>query len=356
MKKIATLTVSLVAVLSVTAGARANTPPTGIASGEWVNKYFVDFTEHDWPTMTSDNNATELVTYVKGNTATGAVDRKKVTIGSNLSVDNGVLNATDTTYTAGDNTVTIDASNHTITGNYQAGTNVQINGNVISATDTNTTYTAGDALELDGTEFNVLPDNSTIKINGQNQLYVDLANVQSDPYHADEVTVHLDPTSRTFSGMYTGGTNVTITGNTIAATDTKYQAGHATNVTDNGPVDVKHDASKAIKYDSTGDQIYVGVDTTTITYDSNGNLTTTFTDTDTNTEMVCPAGYVRTKNNRCDRILIAGDTQVDTSQDPAAITTTETANGALTVTMSATDAPTVATATYAPTNVGGTGW
>jgi hypothetical protein len=40
--------------------------------------------------------------------------------------------------------------------------------------DTNTEYTAGDALTLTGTEFNVLYDNDTLKLNSAGELYVDL--------------------------------------------------------------------------------------------------------------------------------------------------------------------------------------
>ncbi|MBR1380427.1 MAG: hypothetical protein IJ560_02455 [Alphaproteobacteria bacterium] len=55
MKKLKLLTVSLVAIASVTGGAawgandESNLPnPSGVASGSWVNNYFVDFTDNDW--------------------------------------------------------------------------------------------------------------------------------------------------------------------------------------------------------------------------------------------------------------------------------------------------------------------
>lgn len=59
------------------------------------------------------------------------------TAGTNVSIDNNVISATDTKYTAGSN-VSIDGNNVISATNttYTAGTNVSIDGNVISATDT----------------------------------------------------------------------------------------------------------------------------------------------------------------------------------------------------------------------------
>ena len=73
------------------------------------------------------------------------------TAGTNVSIDNNVISATDTKYTAGSN-VSIDGNNVISATNttYTAGTNVSISsGNVISATDT--TYTAGTNVSIDGT-------------------------------------------------------------------------------------------------------------------------------------------------------------------------------------------------------------
>ena len=63
------------------------------------------------------------------------IDAKQdqLTAGANIQINGSVISATDTTYTAGDN--------------------IQINGTTISATDT--TYTAGNGLDLTGTEFSV---------------------------------------------------------------------------------------------------------------------------------------------------------------------------------------------------------
>ena len=85
----------------------------------------------------------------------------------------------------------------------QAGANIQINGNTISATDTNTTYSAGSGLSLNGTTFSV--DTSTI----QEKL--------------------------------TAGQNITISGNVISATGgsgATYTAGNGINIDQNNEISV----------------------------------------------------------------------------------------------------------------------
>jgi len=49
-------------------------------------------------------------------------------------------------------------------------------------------YSAGDALSLTGTEFNVLYDNSTIGVNGSNQLYVPMSGIGTSQLANDSVT------------------------------------------------------------------------------------------------------------------------------------------------------------------------
>ena len=44
---------------------------------------------------------------------------------------------------------------------YEAGENIQINGNVISATDTDTTYSAGQGITINDTTINSTPDIAT---------------------------------------------------------------------------------------------------------------------------------------------------------------------------------------------------
>ena len=112
---------------------------------------------------------------------------------------------------------------------YTAGSNIQINGNVISATDT--TYTAGTGLTLNGTEFSA---DTTVLATQQ-----DLSGKQN---------------------ALTAGSNITITGDTISATDTTYSAG--TGLSLNGttfsnadplPAHTSGDDGKILKVDAHGD-------------------------------------------------------------------------------------------------------
>jgi hypothetical protein len=75
--------------------------------------------------------------------------QKSLTAGSNIQINGSTISATDTKYTAGTN-VSINSSNviSATDTKYTAGTNVQIsNANVISATDTK--YTAGSNISID---------------------------------------------------------------------------------------------------------------------------------------------------------------------------------------------------------------
>lgn len=56
-------------------------------------------------------------------------------------------------------------------GSYVAGPNIQINGNVISATDT--TYRAGDGIRISGDVISASTDDETIKVNRRGELYMD---------------------------------------------------------------------------------------------------------------------------------------------------------------------------------------
>ena len=79
------------------------------------------------------------------------------TAGENVTIENGKISAKDTTYTAGEN-VTIDKDGKISAKDttYTAGENVTIKDGVISATDKDTTYTAGSNLVLsDNNEFSL---------------------------------------------------------------------------------------------------------------------------------------------------------------------------------------------------------
>lgn len=132
--------------------------------------------------------------------------------GSQVSIDypssSGTIALTDDIPSAGPG-LGISAGNEIYVDTTQiqekltAGANIQINGSTISATDTNTTYSAGSGLNLNGTTFSV--DTSTI----QEKL--------------------------------TAGQNITISGNVISATGgsgATYSAGNGINIDQNNEISV----------------------------------------------------------------------------------------------------------------------
>lgn len=155
----------------------------------------------------SDTTSTEKLTARQNIGAQG-----QLTAGSNIQLDGDTISATDTTYTAGNGLnlsgteFSVDTS--VVQEKLTAGSNVQINGSTISATDT--TYTAGTGLNLNGTQFSV--DTTTIqpKLTAGNNVQI------------DQSTNTISATDTT----YTAGTNVQINGTTISATDTTYSAGN----------------------------------------------------------------------------------------------------------------------------------
>lgn len=112
-----------------------------------------------------------------------------------------------------------------------AGNNITISNNTISATDT--TYTAGTGLALNGTQFSV----DTTAIATQSDLTAGLANKQD---------------------TLTAGANIQINNNTISATDTTYSAFTGTDGQTAGtaglvPAPATTDAGKFLKADGTWD-------------------------------------------------------------------------------------------------------
>ena len=110
----------------------------------------------------------------------------------------------------------------------EAGNNIQINGSVISATDT--TYSAGNGLSLDGTQFSV--DTTTIAEKSDIQA---LEESKQDKLTFDSVPTEESNNPVTSDGIFsalsekqgnlTAGANISIENNTISATDTTYSAG-----------------------------------------------------------------------------------------------------------------------------------
>ena len=147
----------------------------------------------------------------------------KLTAGTNIDITDGVISSkdTNTTYTAGTG-IAIDGNNaisSTITqytdanaqAAFTAGTNIDITDGVISSTDTNTTYTAGIGIAIDGN-------------NAISTTVTDTDTVRS-------VTAGGNTLANGETLAFTSGSNVTITENagavTISSTDTntEYTAG-----------------------------------------------------------------------------------------------------------------------------------
>ena len=130
-------------------------------------------------------------------------------------------------YTKSEADTLLNAKQNTLT----AGSNVQIVNDTISATDT--TYTAGTGLALNGTQFSV----DTTAIATQSDLTAGLATKQD---------------------TLTAGTNIQINNNTISATDTTYSDFTGTDGTAAGtaglvPAPATTDAGKFLKADGTWD-------------------------------------------------------------------------------------------------------
>ncbi|MEE0888014.1 MAG: hypothetical protein U0L97_02265 [Candidatus Saccharimonadaceae bacterium] len=135
-------------------------------------------------------------------------------------------------YTRAQTDALLDEKQDTLT----AGDNIQIDNNVISATDT--TYTAGTGLALNGTQFSV--DTTTVAT--QSDLSTGLAGKQD---------------------TLTAGANIQINNNTISATDTTYSDFTGTDGTTAGaaglvPAPATTDAGKFLKADGTWDTVSSG--------------------------------------------------------------------------------------------------
>ena len=160
---------------------------------------------------------------------------------------------------------------------YTAGTNIAIsNARVISATDTDTTYTAGTGLTLSGTEFSVtnpFTDVDETKLDGiETGAEV---NVQADWDETDtndDSFIQNKPTINT----YTAGTNVSISNtNVISATDTDttYTAGTNVAISNSNVIsatDTNTTYSAGNGLDLTGTSFSVDLDGSSLSVSSSG--------------------------------------------------------------------------------------
>lgn len=129
-----------------------------------------------------------------------ALKQNKLTAGSNIQIVGNTISATDTKYTAGAN---ISISGTTISATdtkYTAGNGISISGTTISSTVP--TYTAGNNIQISGSTISATDTKYTAGTN----ISISNSNVISAT-----------------DTKYTAGTNVSISsGNVISATDTKY--------------------------------------------------------------------------------------------------------------------------------------
>ena len=166
--------------------------------------------------------------------------------GNGISYQDGII-----TNTAPDQTVTLTGgSNVTITGDYP---NFTISS---TDTDTNTTYSAGDHMNLVGTTFhNTAPDQTVTLTGGSNVTitgdYPNFTIGSTDTNTTYTAGDHMNLVGTTFHNTapdqtvtLTGGSNVTITGDypnfTIGSTDTNttYTAGSGINIDDSNSISV----------------------------------------------------------------------------------------------------------------------
>lgn len=168
-------------------------------------------------------------------------------------------------YTKSQTDILLNAKQDSLT----AGTNISISSNTISATDT--TYTAGNGLNLSGTEFSA----DTLVLATQN----DLSSKQN---------------------TLTAGSNISISGDTISATDTTYSNFTGTDGTAAGtaglvPAPATTDAGKFLKADGTWDTAGGGGGPTVV--QTTGTSTTDVMSQAATTNMIYPSGDETSKGN-----------------------------------------------------------
>lgn len=196
----------------------------GIESGAEVNVQS-DWAESDSSSDAYIQNKPDLSVYATQTDLASKQDT--LTAGSNITIQSNVISATDTTYSAGTGiditgtTISADtsvlATQSDLSGKQDtltAGSNIQINGTTISATDT--TYSAGTGIDITGTTISA--DTSVLAtqqdLSGKQDVLTAGTNVQIN----NNVISATDTT-------YSAGSNIQINGTTISATDTTYTAG-----------------------------------------------------------------------------------------------------------------------------------
>lgn len=212
---------------------------------------------------TNNNELTNGAGYQTAADVASAISGKQdiLTPGSNIQISNNTISATDTTYSAGNGlnlTGTIfSADTSVLQTKLTAGNNIDITNGVISSD--GPTYTAGTGLDLTNNEFAVdtsvvalksdIPtvSTATLKIQKNGTDVATFTTNDPTPVTAN-ITVPTNNNELTNGAGYqtaadvqtaisgkqdilTPGTNIQINGNTISATDTKYSAGNGLTLT-----------------------------------------------------------------------------------------------------------------------------
>jgi uncharacterized protein (DUF2345 family) len=248
---------------------------TTYAAGDGINLVGTEFNHDDTSSLTSTNNSDR--TYIQNIEVDGFGHITGVTTSSETVVD------TNTTYTAGDGINLVgtefnhsDTSSLTSTNNSDRTyiqnievddfghiTGVTTASETVINTDTNTTYTAGDGINLVGTEFNHEDTSSLTSTNNSNRTYIQ--NIEVDDF-----------------GHITG---VTTASETVVDTDTTYTAGDAISLVG---TEFNHEDTSSLASTNNSDRTYIQ----NIEVDGFGHITgvTTGSETVVNTDTTYTAG------------------------------------------------------------------
>lgn len=209
------------------------------------------------PSVTSTDEGKVLKVDANGDWSVGTDNDTTYTAGTNVQINNGVISATDTVYT-------LPTASANDLGGVKVGTNLSIDANgVLSATDT--TYSAGTGITISGTSISAdsqLPavtstdEGKVLKVNSNGDWAVGTDN----------------------NTTYSAGTNITIDANNeISATDTTYSAGTGITITGTSisadsqlPSYSSTENGKVLSVDSNGDLEWStpsGGDIVTFTFD-----------------------------------------------------------------------------------------